>query len=143
MDNPFTNTEDLTRRLPNIPPTTITDFAEDAWARATEAAPCLAADDFPSEKQDLVKTLLRAVILRWAQDNIPQSDSSATTRVAGPYQMTVEAPQRKGFRLTLGETVDFTKLCQKPGTPFTIHTDIETDEPTRTVHPFLTEESDF
>lgn len=143
MQNPFEDPADITRRLPHVSSETITDLVQDSWARATEVAPCILSDEFPSEKEPLVKTLLRALILRWADQNGLTPDSNTTHRVAGPYQMTVEAPQRKGFRLSLGETVDFTKLCQKRGRPFTIHTDVDVDAPVRTVHPFLTEESDY
>ena len=132
MDNPFTNSADISRRLPHLAPETITDLIEDAWARATECAPCILQPEFSSEKQDLTKTLLRAVILRWADQNMPPN-SDATHKVAGPYQMTVEAPQRKGFRLSLGETVDFAKLCRKPGAPFTIHTDPDAEPASRDV----------
>lgn len=41
---------------------------------------------------------------------------------------------RKGFRLTLGETVDFTKLCQKLGRPFTIHTDPDSEPASQDVN---------
>ncbi|UNY41934.1 hypothetical protein [Mycobacterium phage Maco6] len=124
MENPFDGDgqNDIARRLPHLPADTVKDLIEDAWARAIEAAPCIAQDEFPDEKAPLVKALLRAVILRWADQNMPPDSGKGTHKVAGPYQMSVEQPQRKGFRLDLGETVDFRKLCLKPGRPFTIDT---------------------
>ncbi|SLJ09368.1 Uncharacterised protein [Mycobacteroides abscessus subsp. abscessus] len=113
--------------MPHLSSETVTDLIEDAWARAIEAAPCIAEPDF--EKQDIAKTLIRSVILRWADQNMPAGAGNATHLVAGPYQMSIETPQRTGFRLSLGETVDFRKLCQKPGTPFTLHTEADDATP--------------
>lgn len=73
---------------------------------------------------------------------MPEGGTGATAKVAGPYQMSVEAPQRKGFRLALGETVDFRKLCTKPNAPFTIDTAPEDTIPDSDVHPFLIAGSD-
>ena len=125
MDNPFLGDGqgEINRRLPHLSVDTVKDLVEDAWARALEAAPCIATPEFPAEKAPLVKALLRAVILRWADQNMPPGSEKGTVhRQAGPYQQTVEAPQKKGYKLDLGETVDFRKLCMKPGRPFTIDT---------------------
>lgn len=124
MDNPFVGSGStaISRRLPHLPSETVNDLIEDAWARAVEAAPCIAQAEFPVDKAPLVKALLRAVILRWADQNLLPDQGKGVHKVAGPYQMSVETPQRRGFRLDLGETVDFRKLCLKPGRPFTIDT---------------------
>ena len=124
MDNPFADDgqAEINRRLPHLSTDTVKDLVEDAWTRAVEAAPCILSSDFPTEKVPLVKTLLRAVILRWAEENMPAGAEKGTHKVAGPYQMSVEAPKKSGFRLSVGETVDFRKLCLKPGRPFSIDT---------------------
>lgn len=130
MDNPFDNTEGkaaIKRRLPDgTPDDTIQDYIEDAWARAISIAPCIALDSFPPsdkpEKEDLLKAILRSIILRWNEASA--GGVTGKTQMAGPYQQALQfdARPKRGLTLINAEIVDLQRLCLKKGRPFTFDT---------------------
>ena len=130
MDNPFDNAEGkaaIKRRLPDgTPDDTIQDYIEDAWARAISIAPCIALDSFPPsdkpEKEDLLKAILRSIILRWNEASA--GGVAGKTQMAGPYQQALQfdARPKRGLTLINAEIVDLQRLCLKKGRPFTFDT---------------------
>lgn len=123
MENPFDPENDegfqaISRRLPGVDEETIKDYVEDAWARALEAAPCISDTEFPEEKEGLVKAILRSIILRW-HDN---STGVVTGRMAGPYQVQLAAPQKKGYYLQPAEILDLQGLCRSESSAFSFST---------------------
>lgn len=123
MENPFDPENDegfqaITRRLKGVEEDTIRDYVEDAWARALEAAPCIGGDDFPQEKENLVKAILRSIILRW-HDN---ATGVTTGKMAGPYQVQLSAPVKKGYYLQPAEILDLQRLCANESAAFSFST---------------------
>ena len=133
MDNPFDNTEGkaaISRRLqPAADAATVGDYIEDAWARATSIAPCIAEDTFPTgtpieiaSKTAQLKAILRGIILRWHEAQA--GGLTGKTQSAGPYQQSLQLDQRpkRGYTLQPAEIVDLQRLCLKKGRPFSIDT---------------------
>lgn len=130
MDNPFESAQgkaEIARRLPDVDEATVGDYIADAWARALSVAPCLGLDSFPPvekqvEKTAQVKAIMRAVILRWHEAQA--GGVTGKTQMAGPYQQSVQldARPKRGFNLLPAEIVDFQRLCEKKGRPFSIDT---------------------
>lgn len=126
MENPFGSTEGkaaIARRLqPAVPDETVTDYVEDAWARAISIAPCIAEDTFPSEKEPEVKAVLRGIILRWHEAQA--GGLTGKTQSAGPYQQSLQldARPKRGYTLQPSEIIDLQRLCLRKGRPFSIDT---------------------
>lgn len=127
MDNPFAGDgkAKIVRRLPNVSADTIQDYIDDAWAKATGVAPCIATDAFPSGTPEEKATkaaelvaILRGIILRWddAQSGVK------TIKQAGIYQETLDPGVKRGFNLWPSEVVDLGKLCARGGRPFSVDT---------------------
>ncbi|AZS06575.1 head-to-tail adaptor [Mycobacterium phage JacoRen57] len=130
MENPFDSDEGKTaikRRLPGVDDETVQDYIEDAWARATSVAPCIALPTFPKEteieqKTAELKAILRGIILRWHEAQA--GGLTGKTNMAGPYQQSVQldARPKRGFQLQPSEIVDLQRLCMKKGRPFSVDT---------------------
>lgn len=130
MENPFSSAggkAEIARRLPEVDSATVGDYIADAWARALSVAPCLGLDTFPPvgkevEKTAQVKAILRAVILRWHEAQA--GGQTGKTQMAGPYQQSIQldARPKRGYMLQPAEIVDFQRLCEKKGRPFSIDT---------------------
>lgn len=131
MQNPFGDDAGkaaIARRLqPQVESTTVDDYVEDAWARATAVAPCIALDTFPKEGEEEQKTaelkaILRGIILRWHEAQA--GGATGKTNMAGPYQQSVQldARPKRGFVLQPSEIVDLQRLCMKRGRPFSVDT---------------------
>src|SRR6478609_5785232 len=131
MENPFDSTEGkaaIARRLPGVDADTVKDYIEDAWARATSVAPCIALESFPpGATQDLkdqkvaeLRAVLRGIILRWHEAQA--GGLTGKTQMAGPYQQSVQldARPKRGYTLQPSEIIDLQRLCQKKGRPFSI-----------------------
>ena len=138
MQNPFADDAGKTaiaRRLqPSAADETVQDYIEDAWARATSIAPCIAEDTFPSgteEEQNRkiseVKAILRSIILRWHEAQA--GGLTGKTNSAGPYQQSLQldARPKRGYTLQPSEIVDLQRLCLKKGRPFSVDTMPEDD----------------
>lgn len=129
MENPFagaTGKEAITRRLPGVPEATIQDYIDDAWAKATSVAPCIALDTFPPdnkpEKAAELTAILRGIILRWHQ--VQSGSVQSQSRMAGPYQQQISLnPQpRRGWALQPSEVLDLQGLCKRQGQAFSFDT---------------------
>ncbi|UOW93078.1 head-to-tail adaptor [Mycobacterium phage NoShow] len=133
MDNPFGDDEGkaaIARRLqPKADDATVGDYIEDAWARATSIAPCIAEDTFPTgtEKEQArkvaeLKAILRGIILRWHEAQA--GGLTGKTQSAGPYQQSLQLDSRpkRGYTLQPSEIVDLQRLCLKKGRPFSVDT---------------------
>jgi len=133
MDNPFDSDEGraaIARRLqPPADPETVKDYVEDAWARATSIAPCIAEDTFPEEKSGQLKAVLRGIILRWHEAQA--GGLTGKTQSAGPYQQSLQLDSRpkRGYTLQPSEIVDLQRLCLRKGRPFSIDTMPDDPEP--------------
>lgn len=133
MENPFKDGEGLAaivRRLPGVDEDTVKDYIDDAWARATSIAPCIALETFPPgatpELQAIkvaeLMAILRGVILRWHE---AQSGAvTGKTQMAGPYQQSLQldARPKRGYVLQPSEIIDFQRLCVRKGRPFSFDT---------------------
>lgn len=126
MDNPFESAEGkaaIARRLPGVDSDTVQDYIDDAWANALRVAPCiLEMDDENKEKQ--ITAILRSIILRWHESGT----GGVSAKVAGPYQMQLNAQPKRGYLLQPSEIVDLTSFCKKQGRPFSIDTTPELPE---------------
>ena len=131
MQNPFADDEGkaaIARRLsPSADDATVGDYIEDAWARATSVAPCIAKNTFPPEgdpdgKVAQLKAILRGIILRWHEAQA--GGLTGKTQTAGSYQQSLQldARPKRGYVLQPSEIVDLQRLCLKKGRPFSIDT---------------------
>ncbi len=134
MDNPFADAEGkaaIARRLqPAADPATVQDYIEDAWARATSVAPCIAEDTFPpgateeirANKVAELKAILRGLILRWHEAQA--GGLTGKTNMAGPYQQSLQldARPKRGYTLQPSEIVDLQRLCIRRGAAFSVDT---------------------
>lgn len=133
MDNPFGDDQGkaaIARRLEGVKPETIQDYIDDAWARATGVAPCIALESFPpgatdalkAQKVAELKAILRGIILRWHEAQA--GGAVGKTQMAGPYQQSVQLDSRpkRGFILQPSEIIDLQRLCQRKGRPFSVDT---------------------
>lgn len=136
MQNPFAGEakNNIERRLPGVDSSTVQDYIDDAWARATSIAPCIAEDTFPkgteeqkAQKVAELRAILRGIILRWHEAQA--GGATGKTQMAGPYQQAVQLDQRpkRGYTLQPSEIIDLQRLCQKKGRPFSF--DTMPDEP--------------
>lgn len=86
-------------------------YLDDVWAQAVDAAPCLAEDAFPPEKQAVARSILRQAVLRWWR----AGEGGVTTeqQTAGPFSQstTYERTVRGEGRLFDGEIRRLQKLC--------------------------------
>lgn len=134
MLNPFaddTGKAAIARRLqPAADAATVQDYIEDAWARATSVAPCIALESFPPGATDEIKAgkvaelkaVLRGIILRWHEAQA--GGVTGKTNMAGPYQQSLQldARPKRGYTLQPSEIIDLQRLCMKKGRPFSFDT---------------------
>lgn len=133
MLNPFADAEGkaaIARRLqPAAEDATVQDYVDDAWARATSVAPCIAEDTFPAgteaqmaQKVAELKAVLRGIILRWHEAQA--GGLTGKTQSAGPYQQSLQldARPKRGYTLQPSEIIDLQRLCLRRGAPFSVDT---------------------
>lgn len=139
MQNPFADDAGkaaIARRLqPAAEATTVEDYIEDAWARATSVAHCIAKDTFPAgteeqkaQKVAELKAILRGIILRWHEAQA--GGLTGKTQQAGPYQQSLQldARPKRGYTLQPSEIIDLQRLCVRRGAPFSVDTVPETPQ---------------
>lgn len=135
----FLSAEDVQRFNDDLDTAIVEDMIETVYADAVLVAPCIKDEDFGSpEYRVKVKSILRGVVLRWAD----AGSGGVKQRAAGDFSETLDSSS-SGGKLRPGEIRELQDLCvageKRRARASTILTSGYGLLPTPTVHPFLTD----
>ena len=140
----FLSADDVLKFDDDLDTATVEDMIETVYADAVLVAPCIKDEDFViPEYRVKVKSILRGVVLRWAD----AGSGGVKQRAAGDFSESLDLSS-SGGKLRPGEIRELQDLCaadgkKRRGRATTILTAGYGLLPTPTVHPFLTDSEHY